>query len=197
MVELEQLLRVRYAYAARFDAGGGHLAFVADLAGVPQVWGVSPDTNGWPELLLAPPDRAQTIHPGPRPGQLVVGADVGGNEHTQLLYVDRPGAPWRALTDNPDRIHSFGSFSRDGRRISFSANTRTVRWSDIYLHDLESGETRCVLEHDATNRAGPFSPDGRWLVVTRAFSLARNELWLVDLEGTEAPRLLTPAGEEA
>ena len=194
-VSLEQLLRVRYAYAGRFDAGGRHLVFVSDLGGVPQAWGVG--ERGWPELLLAPPDRAQTIYPGPRPGQLIVGADVGGNEHTHLLYANEPGAAWRALTERPDRIHNFGSFSPDGSAISFAANTRDQRWFDIYTADLDGGEPRRVLEHDSSNRAGPFSPDGRWLVVIRSFSTSHDELWLVDLQGSEPARLLTPAGEEA
>ena len=125
MVDLRQLLRVRSAYAARFDAGGRYLAFVADLGGVPQAWGVG--DAGWPELLIAPPDRAQTLDTGPLSGQLIVGADIGGNEHTQLLYVEEPGAPWRALTEDPDHIHNFGSFSSDGKAISFAANTRTIR----------------------------------------------------------------------
>src|SRR6266516_670463 len=195
VVSLEQLLRVRYAYAARFDAGGRHLVFVSDLGGVPQAWGVG--ERGWPELLAAPPDRAQTVDPGPRPGQLIVGADVGGNEHTQLLYAPEPGAAWRSLTDRPDRIHNFGSFSPDGKTISFAANTRNQRWFDVYVQDLDSGEFRRVLEVDSSNRAGPFSPDGRWLVVTRSFSTSQQELWLVDLAGSEPPRLLTQAGEQA
>src|SRR5712691_7423777 len=112
MLDLKQLLRVRSASAGRFDASGGHLAFVADLSGVQQVWAVG--DRGWPELLVAPPDRAQTLHPGPLAGQLIVGADVGGNEHTQLLYTDQPGSAWRPLTNNPDRIHSFGAFAPDG-----------------------------------------------------------------------------------
>jgi len=114
--------RMRSAYAGHFDASG-YLVFVADLGGVPQVWGVA--GSGWPELLVAPPDRAQTIYPGPRAGQLVVGADIGGNEHTQMLYTDAgPGAAWRALTDNPDRIHTFGSFAPDGTTISFAFGNR-------------------------------------------------------------------------
>ena len=195
MLDLRQLFRVRSAYAGRFDASGRHLVFVSDLGQVPQVWGVA--DGGWPELLVAPPDRAQTVHVGPKPGQLVVGADVGGDEHTQLLYVPEAGGDWRALTDKPDRIHTFGSWSRDGRRVSFAANTRALRWFDVYVHDVESGETRCVLEHDSTNAAGPFSPDGRWLVVMRSFSLSHRELWLVDLEGDGAPRLLTDPDQEA
>src|SRR5579871_5636891 len=195
MVELQQLLRVRYAYAGQFDAGGQHLVFVADLGGVPQVWGIG--QQGWPELLLAPPDRAQTLHTGLRPGQLAITADVGGNEHSQVLYVDGPGQAWRALTDDPTRIHHFGSFSADGQRISFAANTRDHRWFDIYVRDLASGDTRCVLEHDSSNRAGPFSPDGRCLVVQRSFSNSRHELWLVDVSGAQQARLLTSAGAEA
>ena len=196
MVDLRQLLRVRYAYAGRFDAGGKHLVFVADLGGVPQVWGLG-SGSAWPELLVAPPDRAQSIHTGPRPGQLIVNADIGGDEHSQLLYVDSQGAAWRDLTSDRAHIYNFGQFSRDGQRISYSANTRSTRWFDVYVRDLASGETRSVIEDDTTKRAGAFSPDGRWLLVTRVFSNAHHELWLIDLEGVESPRLLSAPGEEA
>jgi Tol biopolymer transport system component len=198
MLDLRQLLRVRAAYAGGFDADGGGLVFVSDLGGVPQVWG----TRGgqWPELLVAPPDRAQTLQVGPRPGQLVVGADVGGNEHTQLLYVPEPGATWQALTDRPEHIHHAGGFSPDGAWLSLDDNTRTGRWFDVRVRSLVDGQVRTVLEADSTNHAGPFSPDGRWLLVTRSYSNSREELWLVDLASApgEAPRLLTAAdGEEA
>src|ERR687887_613465 len=81
MLDLRQLLRVRSASAGRSDAAGRRLVFVSDLGLVPQVWGTHL-SGGWPELLVAPPDRAQTVHVGPLPGQLVVGADVGGKERT-------------------------------------------------------------------------------------------------------------------
>jgi dipeptidyl aminopeptidase/acylaminoacyl peptidase len=195
VLDLRQLLRTRSAYAGRFDASGQHLYFVSDLSGVPQVWAGSGDA--WPELLVAPPDRAQDIHPGPRPGQLIVGTDVGGNEHTQLLYMPEPGAPYQALTEDASKIHNFGAWSTDGRRIAYAANTRTTRWFDVYVRDLATGETRCVLEHDSTNRAGQFSPDGRWLVVRRSFSSSHQQLWLVDLAGGGVPRLLTDPDQVA
>src|ERR671933_2467438 len=127
MLDLRQLLRVRSAYAGRFDAAGDRLLFASDLGQVPQVWAVAPDGAGWPELVVAPPGRAQTLHPGPRPGALVVGADVGGNEHTQLLYVGERGQSWKALTDDPEHIYRFGGWSSDGSCVSFAANTRSDR----------------------------------------------------------------------
>src|SRR5579859_1444305 len=194
-MELQQLLRVRSAYAGRFDAAGKHLVFVADLSGVPQVWAAG--QAGWPELQVAPPDRAQSIYIGPRTGQLAVGADVGGNEHTQLLYVSEQGASWQDLSADPAHIHNIGGFSSDGQLISYAANTRTNRWFDVYVRDLDSGETRCVLEHDSTNRPGPFSPDGRRLIVVRSFASSQQELWVVDLQGVDEPWLLSRPGVAA
>src|SRR5215831_13182112 len=151
-MELQQLLRVRSAYAGRFDADDAHLVFVADLSGVPQVWSTA--ESGWPELQVAPPDRAQTIYLGPRPGQLVVGADVGGNEHTQLLYVHEQGAAWQALTDDSEHIHNFGSFSPDGRSISFAANTRTGRWFRLRAQPrLERDKVCPAARFDQSRRA--------------------------------------------
>jgi dipeptidyl aminopeptidase/acylaminoacyl peptidase len=195
MLDLRQLLRTRSAYAGRFDATGRQLVFVADLGGVPQVWAVT--DKGWPELLVAPPDRAQTIYPGPRPGQLIVGADEGGNEHTQMLHVPEYGADWQKLTDDREHIHTFGAWSGDGRHICYADNTRNKRWFDVYVRDLESNASRRVLEHDSSNKAGPFSPDGRWLIVIRSFSTSYQELWLVDLEHKDEPRLLSEPGQEA
>ncbi len=189
MLELELLLRARAAVAGRFDADGRRLYTVLDLGPVPQVWAVGDDP--WPELVVAPPDRAQEIFPGPRPGQLVVGADVGGDERTQLLLVRRPGAQWEPLTDDPIHIHRFGSWSPDGRRVAYASNARTGRWFDVYVRDIENGETRCVLQDDSTNYAASFSPDGRKLVVQRVFSNTHDELWLVDTQGNEPPRVLS------
>lgn len=180
---------MRSAYAGQFGADGGLLA-ISDLANVPQVWSVS--NGAWPELVVAPPDRAQVLHTGPRPGQMAVGADVGGNEQTQILLVERPAGQWRPLTEDPGTINHFGTWSQDGRRFSFASNRRAGRWFDVYVHDLVQDRTQLVLEHDSTNYAGAFSPDGRWLIATRQHSLVYQELWLLDLEGQAPPRRLTP-----
>lgn len=198
MLDLGSLLRARAAYGGRFDAHG-RLLVISDLANVPQVWATSggggegegESEGAWPELVLAPPDRAQTLHPGPLPGQLAVGADVGGNEHTQVL-LSQDGSGWTPLVDDPAHIYTFGAWSRDGRLVSYATNTRTGRWFDVFVRDLASGQAWCVLQDDSTNRARGFSPDGRWLLVERSLANFHQQLWLVDLAGADPPRRLTP-----
>lgn len=187
MLDLERLLNVRGAYAGRLDSDG-RLLFVSDLAGVPQVWQAAP--GRMPELVLAPADRAQTLYPGIRPGQLIVGADLAGDEHTQLLLIGSEGAAVRPFTNDPAHIFHFGDWAPEGERIAFDGNQRSGRWSDVYVADIAGREWRRVLTDDSTNRAGRFSPDGRWLVVTRVRAHDRQELWLVDLSGSESPRPL-------
>ena len=79
----DQFLCARSAYAPSIDAAGDRLYFIADIAGTPQLWSLPLDPpRGWPEPIGVQFDRVQWAHPSPRPGRLVLGADVGGNERT-------------------------------------------------------------------------------------------------------------------
>ena len=152
--------------------------------------GVSAE-GGWPELLVAPPDRAQTIHPGPLPGSSSSAPTSAATSTPSCCTSDAPGDAWQALTDDPEHIHNFGSFSPDGASISFAANTRTGRWFDVYVRDLDFG--RDAAASSSTTRPigrAPFSPDGALADRRSARSRTRaHELWLVDLRGGTAAAL--------
>ena len=184
---LARLFLVRSAYGGRFDADGRTLLFVADLAGVPQAWALRTGAR-WPELVLAPRDRVQDLHPSPTPGALVANTDVGGDEQTQLILVR--GSEASAVVDDPAHVHRFGSWSPDGKSFAFVANTRDPRWFDVYVRDVARGTTRLLLSHDSTNAVADWSPDGSRLLVQRSFSNSEHELWLVEV-ATDAARPLT------
>ena len=138
---LADLFRIRSASAGRFGADGV-LHFVADLTGVPQAWALR-GTARWPELVLAPADRVQTIHPGPRAGLLVAGTDVGGNEQTQLVLVNDGAAS--IVIDDPAHVYRFGAWSPDAQSFAFVANTRDPRWFDVHVFDVGARRAREVL----------------------------------------------------
>jgi len=88
----EQFLNARSAYGATVDSSGQWLYFMSDTTGVPALWSLPLDREGaWPEPLVTGLDRVQSAHPSPKPGRLIVSADVGGAERTQLFLLEEAG----------------------------------------------------------------------------------------------------------
>src|SRR3954469_21082505 len=132
----EQYLNARSAYGATADAAGDRLYFVSDLTGTPQLWSLPLGREGaWPEPVAVNLDRVQLAVPSSKPGRLVLGADVGGDERMQLYLIDGLGVAPRRLTDQLDAIHTFGGWHPDGKQIVFSSNERDPRFFDIYTLD--------------------------------------------------------------
>ena len=94
--------------------------------------------------------------------------------------------------------HNFGAWSTDGRVLSFAANRRDVRFFDVWLLNVETGEEFPVVQDDNMNVAGGFSPDGRTLLITRPnLDLpGDSDLFMLPLDHDGASagplRLLTP-----
>src|SRR5207237_3144415 len=88
--------------------------------------------------------------------------DADGNENGQLyrLSADR-GWP-EQLTDAPEVQHliSHESFSPDGASVAFSSNARTPEDMDIWLLDVETGETRPLFGEGKFLIPASWSPDG-------------------------------------
>lgn len=197
MYTFEQFLSARSAFGPRFSADGSRLFFLSDLSGAPQLWGVDPNRpGGWPEPVAISFDRVTLAAPEPGSTRLVVVADVGGNERTQLSLLDRPGARPRPLTDDLEAIHVFGGWHPGGHQIAYASNARDARFFDVYVLDVDSGARRAVFVGDGTYYPFGFSPDGGRLLVQEAGSAWSHTLLTVDLT-SGASRVLTPADAPA
>ena len=195
----ERYLNVRSAYAPSFSHDGKRLSFLTNITGVAEVWSVPIDiraaTPAWPDQLTFRGDRVAGASYSPVADLLLVSADVGGNERDQLYSLSADGTVFTALTSQPETIYRFGGWSPDGSRIIYSSNERDSRYSDVYERDLETGETRQLLQQDGTNHAFRYSLDGRYVLMSRAHSNVRNQLFLLDTTTGEM-RTLTPEIEE-
>ena len=193
----EQFLNARSVYGPTVDAGGRRLYFLSDLTGVPALWSLAlGDAGAWPEPLVTTLDRVQAAYPSRLPGRLVVAADVGGAERTQLFLLDRPGELPEPLTDDAEAIHLFGGWHPDNKTIAFSTNRRDPRHFDIELLNVETGERRVLWQTDGSYYADQFSPDGASLLVRRLDTPSDQAVFIVNVQTGGVTRL-TPGGTPA
>lgn len=192
--DIRRFLTIRSASVPSFSPDGARLAFICDITGVPQVWSASLD-GGWPEQLTYFPERVGHATYSPSENRILFSLDAGGDERHQVCLVSGDGQRVMTIDEDPQVMHNLGFWSRDGRFVSYASNRRQFASFDVYVADASSGETRRVLEHDGSNSAGRFSPDGRFLLASHTTDSANNDLYLIDLETLERTHLTPHPGQ--
>ncbi len=196
----ERYLNVRSAYAPGFSPDGKRLSFLTDITGVAEVWSLPIDIHAaipaWPEQLTFLGERVTGASYSPTADVLLLSADVGGNERTQLYSLSADGSACIALTSQSQAIYQFGGWSPDGTRITYSSNERDGRYFDVYERTLATGGSRRILQYDGTNHPVRYSPDGRYVLVSREESNVRNRLLLLDTLTGDIRTLTPQVGEE-
>ena len=195
----DRYLNVRSAYGASFSPDGRQLSFLTDITGVAEVWSVSVGIHStapaWPEQLTFRGERVASATFSPTDDTVLVTADRGGNERTQLYTLSTDGSTFTALTDKPDVIYQLGDWSPDGKSIIYSSNERDGRYFDIYELSLENHQSRQLLQQDGTNFPMSYSPDGKQVLVGRYESNIRNQLILLDIATRDTRTLTPPTGD--
>jgi dipeptidyl aminopeptidase/acylaminoacyl peptidase len=151
MLPFEAFLRVRSASGGTFSPDGRHLAFLSNASGAAQVYLQSEPLTP-PKALTRGQEIVRSVHWSPCGRWLLFAMDTGGSEKEQLFLLEPlayPVPPPRALTEDPDTIHTFGAWSPNGAQIAFAANARDPRYFDIHVLDVASGQATCVLASDA------------------------------------------------
>jgi len=188
-------LNVRSAYAPSFAPDGKRLSFLSDITGVAEVWSVPIDmhaeTPAWPTQLTFRSERVVGAEFSPTEDVLLLTADIGGSELTQLSLLSADGATLTELTAQPEIIYTAASWSPDGQRVVYASNERNRRYFDLYERTLENGSIAQLLCHDGNNYPRRYSPDGQQVLFSRSSSNVRNQLFLLD-RTTDATRQLTP-----
>ena len=193
----EQFLNARSAYGPTVDMSGHRLYFMADMTGVAALWSLPlGEVGAWPEPLVTGLDRVQAAYPSPTPGRLIVAADIGGAERTQLFLIDGPGTSPRRLTDDPTRSTTSAAGTLTERRSRFPriAAIRTTSTSELL--DVSTGERgrSGSPTPPLTPATSPRTADACWCVgrIPRRITT----VFVVDVHNGSVTRL-TPGGTPA
>ncbi|HVM17980.1 MAG TPA: S9 family peptidase [Gaiellaceae bacterium] len=195
MPTLRDLLELRVAVPAGFDDAGESLLVLSNETGTMQLHRAGLD--GALERLtdFAEPVGGQFV---PGSGRVLLEMDEGGNERHQLYLLDaRPGAAPEPLVVEPEFLHRTPRLTRDGRLLAYGCNRRNGVDFDVYVRDLASGEERTVFDLGGWCEPLGFSPDGRWLGVSRMSDRpADDDLYLVSVADGRLVHV-TPHDDEA
>jgi dipeptidyl aminopeptidase/acylaminoacyl peptidase len=189
---IDRYLNIRGATSPALSQTGDRLAFLTNITGTSQVWMVGAQ-GGWPDQLTFYTDSVSFVEWSPDGTGLIFAKAVGGNENAQLYWLSADGSQLRALTNAPRIRHNFGSWSHDGKQLSYASNKRDPNFFDVYIMDVATGREQMVYQQDGSNGPVAWSFDDRRLVVSHEgeeLSLDNN-LYLVDI-ATKQATLLTP-----
>jgi Tol biopolymer transport system component len=151
----DRYLNSRSASFPGFSPDGRFVTFISDITGVPQLWQVPVD-GGWPEQLTFTADRVMSGQYAHEKPIILFGMDAGGNEREQIFTLQ--GGDVRDLAVDPSVMHMSATISWDDSRVAFSDNRRHPAHFDVYIHDVDGGNERCVYQQDGSNFVSDWSP---------------------------------------
>jgi dipeptidyl aminopeptidase/acylaminoacyl peptidase len=192
--DIGRYLNIRSAWSAGLSPDGKTAAFLTNVTGSSQIWTI-PATGGWPEQITFFDDAVTAVEWSPRGDWIAFSKDNGGDENYQLHLVAPDGSQTIGLTSAPSVRHNFGAWSKDGRFIAYSSNARNPKHFDVYVMEVASRQSRRVLQRDEYLEAGPFSHDGRRLIVGRANGSLDNDLFVIEVAAPTGKGGAGAAGE--
>ena len=169
---------------------GSEVAFSYRITGEPQLWLVD-SAGGWPRQLTF--GKGITFFRWAPDGEnLIVGRDADGNEREGYFLLSRDGTMERQLLPLSDAFRSFGMFSSDGSRFLYSSTERNGRGFDIYLADVDSGESRIIYQGSFGFFPASWQPEGDLVIVNETRGEDGDDVHLLDLASGKLSPLFRP-----
>src|ERR1044072_3355772 len=195
-IPFARYLNIREAYNPSFSPDRKRLSVLTNITGVPQVW-VIDVSGGWPDQITFYDERILQAHFSPVADQLAFSRDVGGNENAQIYLINGNGSGERRLTHSDDVMHIFGNWSRDGQYIAYTANQRDSSKFDVYIQNVENGESELVWENNYLGflNVADFSADGSRLLIHLMQNSMDNDLFEIDIKSKTIRKLTEHAGD--
>ena len=173
-----------------FSPDGGHILISSDRSGVFNVYAL-PLAGGDPVPLTTSTDNATyALSYFPNDGRVLFTADQGGNELNHV-YVRNEDGTVTDLTPGDSLKAGFLGWSGDGATFYLTSNARNPQAFDIIAYDAATLESRVLFENSGEFFPSAVSPDGRWIVIDKANTSADSDIYLVDLQGSGEPVLIT------
>ena len=186
---VSRMAAIGYAFGPTWSPDGNRLAFISSEAGVPQVWSAGSGGDGLQQVTSFE-DQVGGVEWSPRGDVMAVSVAPGGGLNTQIYLVQPGGGEPQRITSGGEVNNWLGSWSEDGRYLTYSSNDQGSVGMDCWLYDHDSVKSRRIAENDGIGTC-QLSPDARRVVVWRMVSRGNTNMYLLDLVSGDE-HILTP-----
>jgi len=190
---INDFLEVKSAWSPSFSPDASKVSYISNITGIAQIYLIS-KSGGDAVQLTNSDDPISFASFSPTRNLIIFGKSDGGNEKNQLYLLDPNTKAITQLTNNKEARHDFGSWSYDGKRVSFSSTERNGKDFDIFVMDIETKEKQCVYKEGGWCSAGTFSPKGNYLSIRKSYSNVNSDTYLYKFQNKEIEHI-TPHTE--
>lgn len=190
--QVSRMGAIGFSFGGWFSPDAEQIAFVSNASGVPNVWVANVDGSNL-EQLTHSEDPVGGVSWNPASGTMAINIAPGGGLNTQIYLLPPDGGEMQMITAGGRVNNWLGSWSDDGRYLSYSSNAESESGMDCWVHDTETGENRLIAKNNGIGVCG-LSPDNHMAVAWRMVSRGNTDLYLVDVESGEEQHLTPHLG---
>jgi len=184
---IKDFLEIKFSGAPSFSHDNKNIAYLNNDNGTLQLYLINKD-NGEIKQLTNYNCSLEFASFSPVENKILFGMSKDGNERTQFYTLDLQTNIINNITQ-VDAKHNFGGWSMDGKLISYSTNERNGTDFDVYVHNIYTGERKCLFDKGGWCESFGFSPNNKILVVGRFNSNIDGELFLVSLNNNQIQQI--------
>ncbi|GHF18646.1 peptidase S9 [Kordiimonas sediminis] len=188
--DITRYLMARSVRSVQIAPMGGKVAYISNATGIPQVWVMNDDGTGETQLTFGNGVTFYRWHP--EGTHILYGADNNGDEQEAYYLLAANGRSEKQVLEHSNAYRQFGAFSSDGTQIVYASTERNGRDFDIYVTDLESGDTRMVYEGTFGYYPVSWQPNGDNVIVSQTVGEDANNVFLLNVKSGEMKPLFKP-----
>lgn len=117
----------------------------------------------------------------PNDDRILYSEDENGNE-IHHIYLREANGTIRDLTPHPLARAQFLGWVHDCRSFLYASNARDPKFMDLYEMDIDTFEAKQLFQNESGFSYCAFSPNKRYLALSKTVSPTRSDLYLYDLE---------------
>ncbi len=191
---MEQFLKTTSIDGSSFSPNEDKLLVSSNETGVFQVYELDIATGERTEVTEGD-DTTFAVAYMPNDGRILFGKDNGGNEINHLFIREADGMI-EELTKGVKTKELFGGFSNDLESFYTVNNGRDARFFDLFEWSVKTLQKKMIYQNETGVIPSKFSPNRRWLVLSKINTSNDSDLLVLDLEkGGDPVRVSEHEGE--